>query len=57
MGEGWAARNAFPSCQELLARVGAWAGRCLLTQRLLSSLLGLSQGRPEGSTATLAEAP
>lgn len=57
MGEGWAARNAFPSCQELLARVGAWAGRCLLTRRLLSSLLGLSQGRPEGSTATLAEAP
>ena len=26
MGEGWAARNTLPTCQELLAPVGAWAG-------------------------------
>lgn len=46
MGEGWAARNTLPVCQELLARVGAWAEEgsgCLRSPGLLASFPGAQQ--------------
>lgn len=55
MGEGRAARNTLPACQELLARVGAWAregGGCLRSPRLLTSGPGGQTG-----TGTAAEGP
>lgn len=52
MGEGWAARNTLPACQELLARVGAWAGEgggCPFSWRLLT-LFPRAQQPAKGGT-------
>lgn len=40
MGEGRAARNTLPACQELLARVGAWAGGACAPQDCSPRSLG-----------------
>lgn len=65
MGEGRAARNTLPACQELLARVGAWAGEgggCPCSLRLLASFPRAQQPDKdrtirEGSATPLPFAP
>lgn len=52
MGEGRAARNTLPACQELLARVGAWAGEgggCPCSRRLLTSFPRAQQPAKDGT--------
>lgn len=52
MGEGRAARNTLPACQELLARVGAWAGEgggCPCSRRLLTSFSRAQQSAKDGT--------
>lgn len=60
MGEGRAARNTLPACQELLARVGAWAGEgggCPCSRRLLTSFSRAQQSAKDGTIREGSAAP